>query len=73
LSRLSDILHAIFGFIAGFDTSLTLASTMLFIVYQIIDLKFNNEEPQETLNDIVEFAFGLVVGSIVRMLMSLIF
>jgi hypothetical protein len=59
---LTNIIHFFTGFISSLNPYICLSITLLFMFYQYIDVKYNLEEPRETLHDIIEYTVGLIAG-----------
>jgi hypothetical protein len=59
---LTDIIYFFTGFISSFNPYICISITLLFMFYQYIDVKYNLEEPRETLHDIIEYTAGLITG-----------
>jgi len=59
---LTNIIHFFTGFISSLNPYICLSITLLFMFYQYIDVKYNLENPRETLHDIVEYVAGLITG-----------
>jgi hypothetical protein len=69
-SRLSNIAHFLAGLVASLDPGVAVATSMLFIAYQFIDMYKNYEPASETMHDIIEFTSGLLTGVLVKTLVG---
>jgi hypothetical protein len=65
---LTNIIHFFTGFISSLNPYICLSITLLFMFYQYIDVKYNLEDPRETLGDIIEYASGLIVGFLISLI-----
>jgi len=64
---LTDIIHFFLGFISSLNPYICLSITILFVFYQYIDVRYNLEDPRETLHDIVEYTAGLIVSFLIKL------
>jgi len=62
--KLSDLVHIVFGFLAGFIWEISTACTLLYVVYQWRE----PEKLREKLRDFIEYGIGLAIGAVTRML-----
>jgi hypothetical protein len=69
-SRLSNLAHFLSGLVASLDPGVAVATSMLFIAYQFIDMYKNYEPASETMHDIIEFTSGLLTGVLVKTLVG---
>jgi hypothetical protein len=69
-SRLSNLAHFLAGLVASLDPGVAVATSMLFIAYQFIDMYKNYESASETMHDIIEFTSGLLTGVLVKTLVG---
>jgi hypothetical protein len=67
---LTNIIHFFTGFIASLNPYICLSITLLFMFYQYIDVKYNLEDPRETLHDIIEYVSGLITGFLVSLMLG---
>jgi len=69
-SRFSNLAHFLAGLVASLDPGVAVATSMLFIAYQFIDMYKNYESASETMHDIIEFTSGLLTGVLVKTLVG---
>jgi len=53
-SRFSNLAHFLAGLVASLDPGVAVATSILFTVYQLIDMYGNYESARETMHDIIE-------------------
>lgn len=65
---LTDLIHFFTGFISSLNPYVCISVTLLFMFYQYIDVRYNIEDPRETLHDIVEYTAGLITGFLISLI-----